>query len=93
LERWYEPEDLDMDSAPTFSSLEDLIELGNEMVATAINQRAQDIKAELVQDFFWVRLDFPTESHHHFFRCVSAPAQNQELASERDVVMEYAAAH
>jgi hypothetical protein len=92
-ERWYEPEDLDMSNTPTFSSLEELMALGNEMVATAINQRAQDIKAELVQDFFWVRLDFPSESHHHFFRYVSASDQNQEQASERDVVIGYAAAH
>ena len=90
LERWYQPEDLDLSNAPTFSSLEDLIELGNEMVATAINQRARDIQAELVQDFFWVRLDFPLESHHHFFRYIPASTQDHECAAEREIAVGYA---
>ncbi len=31
LEKLYEPEDLDLSDLPTFSSLEDLIEVGNEI--------------------------------------------------------------
>ncbi len=93
LEQWYEPEELDISNVPTFSSLEDLVGLGNEMVATAINQRALDIKAELVQDFFWMRLDFPCESHHYFFRYMSPQAQSHERVSDRDVAVGYAAAH
>jgi hypothetical protein len=68
LEKLYEPEELDLSDLPTFSSLDDLIAVSNEIIATAINHRAQDIRAELVQDLFWVRLDMPTESHHHMFR-------------------------
>jgi hypothetical protein len=93
LEQWYEPEDLDLSTMPTFSSLEELIAVGNEMVATAINQRAQDIQAELLQDFFWVRLDFPSESHHHLFRYTNAVAGNYEQAAENEMAMGYAAAH
>jgi hypothetical protein len=93
LEQWYEPEDLDITTMPTYSSLEELIAVGNEIVATAINQRAQDIQAELLQDFFWMRLDFPSESHHHFFKYVTASARNYEQASEREMAIGYAAAH
>lgn len=85
LEQMYEPEELDISNVPTFSSLEDLIEAGNEIVSVAINHRAQDIRAELVQDFFWIRLDFAMESHHHFFRYVAAPMQKLEAAEENTI--------
>jgi type IV pilus assembly protein PilB len=91
LEQMYEPEDLDMSTVPTFSSLEDLVEVGNEVIATAINHRAQDIRAELVQDFFWMRLDFPSESHHHLFRYVAAPSQNPVLEHENEIAVAYGA--
>jgi len=90
-ERWYEPEDLDMSQVPTYGSLGELVAIGNDMVATAINHRAQDIQAELLQDFFWVRLDFPTESHHHLFRCVSASAPFYEQDFARETAGGYAA--
>ena len=91
LQQLYEPEDLDLSNVPTFSSLEDLIEAGNEIIATAINHRAQDIRAELVQDFFWMRLDFPTESHHHFFRYLATPVQKQYEVSEKEFAVAYGA--
>jgi hypothetical protein len=93
LEQWYEPEDLDLASVPTFSSLDELIQIANQIVATAINQRARDIQAELVQDFFWVRLDFPSESHHHFFRNAPAQAREHEPVPGRELTVKYAAAH
>jgi hypothetical protein len=89
LNQWYEPEDLDLSSVPTFGSLEDLIEVGDEMIATAINGRAQDIQAELAPDFLWVRLDFPSESHHHFFRYASQSAQSREPAQEKEMGVGY----
>jgi hypothetical protein len=91
LEQLYEPEDLDLSNVPTFGSLDELIEVGNEMIGVAINHRAQNIRAELVQDFFWMRLDFPTESHHHFFRYAAAPAQREEQMPERAIAIGYAA--
>jgi hypothetical protein len=93
LEQWYEPEDLDMSNAPAYSSLQELISIGNEIVATAIDRRARNIQAELLQGFFWARLDFPSESHHHFFRYVSASAGDCEHDRERGMEMAYAAAH
>jgi hypothetical protein len=92
LEQWYEPDDLDMSNVPTYGSLGELIEIGNEIIATAINQRAQDIQAELLQEFFWMRLDFPSESHHHFFKYVSASARKYEQDSVGEIAMSYAAA-
>jgi hypothetical protein len=92
LEQWYEPDDPDVSSVPTYSSKDELIAIGNEIIAAAINQHAQDIQAELLHDFFWVRLDFPSESHHHFFRYESASAQNDERDSEKELAMSYAIA-
>jgi len=91
LGQLYEPEDLDLSSVPTFSSLEDLVEAGNEIIATAINNRAQDIRAELVQDFFWIRLDFPMESLHHFFRSVATPIQKLDQMQEKEIAVLYGA--
>jgi hypothetical protein len=91
LEQMYEPEDLDLSNVPTFSSLEDLVEVGNEIIATAINHRAQDIRAELVQDFFWIRLDFPTQSHHHFFRYAPTPMQKHDPMQEKEDAIRYGA--
>jgi hypothetical protein len=82
LEQWYEPEDLDLSNVPTFTTVEDLVEVGNEIIATAINRRAVDIQAELVQDFIWVRLDFPSESHHYFFRFLPPASRHQELTKD-----------
>jgi len=89
LEQWYDPEDLDLSNVPTFGTVEDLVELGNEMIATAINHRALDIQAELAQDFFWVRLDFPSESHHHFFRYVSPDTQSVEISGKKPMAVGY----
>ncbi len=93
LEQWYEPEDLDLLNVPTFNSLESLKDVGRYMVATAIKQRAHNLQAELLQDFFWVRLDFPSESHHHFFRYDGSAVQNQESMSEREMTFPYAVGH
>ena len=93
LEKLYEPEDLDLSDLPTISSLEDLIEVGNDIIATAINHQAQNIRAELAQDFFWVRLDLPTKSHHHLFRYLAAPAGTCEQVPEKGMAVGYGTGH
>jgi hypothetical protein len=92
LERWYDPEDLDLGSAPKFSSLEDLIDIGSEIISTAVKQRALDIKAELGHEFFWVRLDFTSELHHYIYRFVSDAHHLQEAFPMGDAPMAYAMA-
>lgn len=67
-ERYYEPEELDLSNVPTYSSLDELLEVGCDVVHSAIESRALDIQAELLRDFFWIRLDYPEETHHHFFQ-------------------------
>jgi hypothetical protein len=91
LERSYEPEDLDLSDLPTFSSIEDLIEVGNEVIAAAISRRAHNIRAELVQDFFWMRLDLTTESHHHLFRYLAANDGTYEQTPEKSIAVGYGA--
>jgi hypothetical protein len=93
LEQAYEPEDLDLSNVPTFSSFNELVEVGNEMIATAIEARAQDIQAELVAEFFWVRLDFPTESHHHFFRYAPPVALTRGPVPEKELAVGYEVRH
>lgn len=90
LEEWYKPEELDMSNVPTFGSLDDLLEVGREMIANAINHRASNIQAELLQDFFWVRLDFASASHHYFFRYISTPLQSRQPVPEGEIAIGYA---
>ena len=89
LERLYAPEELDLSDLPTFSSLEELMDVGNELIGAAIRHRAQDIRAELVHDFFWVRLDLPAESHHHLFRYIAAPEETYEQLPEKGMAAGY----
>ncbi len=93
LGEWYEPQELDLSNVPTFGSLDELIEIGAEMIASAVDSRAEDIRAELLPDFFWMRLDFATESHHHFFRYSSTPVEYMAPASERACSLDYAVGH
>jgi type IV pilus assembly protein PilB len=93
LGEWYIPEDLDLSSVPTFSSVNELMEVGNEIVATAIENRAEDIRAELLQDFFWVRLDYASESHHYFFRYTSAPVEDLAPTPGNEFLFNYAVGH
>lgn len=68
LERFYEPEDLDLSTVPTYTSLDDLLIVGREVIASAIDNRALDIQVELIQDLSWIRVDYEEETHHYFFR-------------------------
>jgi hypothetical protein len=92
LEQWYEPEDLDLSNMPTYRSLNDLLEAGRDMVAHAINHRAENIQAELLHEFFWIRLDFSSQSHHHFLRYVSAPFQDFQLTPGGETAVGYSGA-
>lgn len=68
LQQWYDPEDLDLSTVPVLRSLEDVVDAGDTLITLAIGNRALDVRAELTEDFFWVRIDLPSESHHHFYR-------------------------
>jgi hypothetical protein len=92
LELWYGPEELDLMSAPAFSSLEDLFDIGSEIISAAVELRAIDIRAELGQDFFWVRLDFESEFHHYFHRFALESSMLPESHSIENSLMSYATA-
>ena len=72
IEQWYEPEELDLAGAPTYNSLEELLEIGKDLAATAVNQKVENIQAELLEEFLWARLDFGPKSRHLFYRHASA---------------------
>jgi hypothetical protein len=68
IEEWYEPAERDLSSAPSYCTLGDLLEIGRELLASAIDQRATNIRIELLEDFFWVRIDSREGSRHVFCR-------------------------
>jgi len=78
IEQWYKPEELDLSNVLTYSSLEELLEIGRELVAAATNQRVDNIQAELLVDLFWARLDFGGKSRHLFYRHTTTPVPEQE---------------
>lgn len=89
-ERFYEPEELDFSNLPTYGSLDELLEVGRKIVLRAIDRHAMDIQAELLHDFFWIRLDFQEEAHHHFFRYDAAPDPADMPAGRETDAMKYA---
>jgi hypothetical protein len=82
LERWYEPEDLDLSSVPTYSSQSELIEIGRNIVAAALNHKAENIQMELTEEFFWARIDFAERSIQRFHRRMNTPVTAQEKITE-----------
>jgi hypothetical protein len=92
LEQWYGREELDLMSAPAFSSLNDLVDIGSEIISAAIDSRALDIRAELGQEFFWVRLDFESEFHHYFHRFALEPSVLPVAHPIEETLMNYATA-
>jgi hypothetical protein len=90
LGEYYEPEDLDLTNVPTFGSVEELVRVGRDVVMTAINQRAQNIQAELFRHLFWMRLDLQSEFHHYFFRVTSTQAYGKEPVPEGIEPLRYA---
>ncbi len=79
IAQWYEPEELDLSSVPTYSTLDDLLEITRKLLSTAANQRADNIQAELLDDFFWARIDSGSTSSHLF--CRHSPSPLHEAVS------------
>ncbi len=67
LERWYEPEDLDLSSAATFHSQDELLDISKTIVSSALIQRADNIQMELVEEYLWARLEFPNRSAQQIY--------------------------
>jgi hypothetical protein len=82
LERWYEPEDLDLSSVPTFNSQSELIEIGRTIVTTALNHRAENIQMELTEEFLWARIDLEDRSVQRFHRRMNMRSATQEKIPE-----------
>jgi hypothetical protein len=77
IEEWYEPEELDLSSAPSYSCLGDLLQIGRELLASAVDQRATNIRLELLEDFLWVRIDSRSGSRHVLCRHAMDPLPGQ----------------
>jgi hypothetical protein len=77
LEQWYQPDDLDLENAPCFCTLEELQGIARTIVSTAVTQRAHNIQAELLDSFFWARVDWDGRTQHYFYRHRSPAADVQ----------------
>jgi hypothetical protein len=75
---WYEPHSLDLSRAPSFQSLEELLEIVNVTISTAVQERAADIKAELLEKYFWILIDSGSGVRHLFYRnaALAKPAED-----------------
>ena len=77
LASWYEPEALDLSKAPVFSSLDEFVEILRDTVSAAVNQKATNLQAELLEKYFWARLDTGSRTRHYFYRYISIPTQSE----------------
>ncbi len=77
IEQWYGPEELNLSSVPTYSSLGDLLELGRELLVSAVDQRADNLQVELLEDFLWARIDIGARTQHVFCRHRTVPSQER----------------
>jgi hypothetical protein len=62
MRRWYDPEDLDLSRCPRFHTLEGLLEIVRHVVSDAIDRRAENVQAELLDSCLWVRFEFGDRS-------------------------------
>jgi hypothetical protein len=78
IEKIYPPEELDLSNIPTYNNVHDLLDLAESIIRTAADQRAKNIQFELVEDFFWVRLDYDRTSHHRVYKYQQPEALAEE---------------
>ncbi len=81
IEKIYPPEELDLSNLPTYCNVHELLDLAGSIITSAADQRAKNIQMELVEDFFWVRLDYDRTSHHRVFKYQQPEALAEEGAS------------
>ena len=74
----YEPESLDVSRVPSFQSIEELLEIVDFTIATAILERAADVKAELLERYLWILVDSGSGVRHMFYRnaALARPAED-----------------
>jgi hypothetical protein len=90
LASWYQPEALDLSKAPVFSLLDEFVEILRDIVSAAVSHKATNLQAELLEKYFWARLDNGSGPRHYFYRYISSPAQSEAAQVAGDA--EYALA-
>ncbi len=78
LEKLYRPEELDLQNTPTYSTLEGLLEIGRSILRSALNRRATNVQFELLENFFWTRIDCEGAVQHQFYRYQDARVPCEE---------------
>jgi hypothetical protein len=74
IRRWYQPEELDFTLRRTFDALEDLREIVNAVVDSAVEHRCENIQAVLLDSCFWIRLDVDGYSEHLVYSHSALPS-------------------
>jgi type II secretion system (T2SS) protein E len=75
LDQWYGFKEQELSNVPSFSSLDGLQDLAKTIVGIAIDGRAHNIQAELLESYLWVRTDAGLRTDHYFCRHVAHPSQ------------------
>jgi hypothetical protein len=83
MERSYPPHDLDLSVIPAYSSLSELLEISRSIIRSAQDRRAGNVQFELLEEFFWARMDFENGVQHQFYRYCMHQAASEEGSRER----------
>jgi hypothetical protein len=82
IRRWYEPHELDFPLLRSFQSLDDLLEIVNAVVESAVEHRCDNIQAVLLDSCFWVRLDVNGHSEHMVYGQSTPPSERAARVEE-----------
>ncbi len=71
IDQWYGADVLEASNVPSFRSLDELQVLVKTIIGTAVDRRADNIQAELLEDYLWVRVDAGIKTDHYFCRHIN----------------------
>jgi hypothetical protein len=84
IERWYEPEDIDLSGCGSFASLPELREIVSSVIGASVERRAENLQFELFEGCLWVRMDWAGRSEHMCYRgSVHAPLSAASVLQPR----------
>jgi hypothetical protein len=79
---WYGPQSLDLSRAPSFQSFEELLEIVKVTISAAVQERAAEVRAELLEKYFWVLIDSGSGMRHLFYRNESLTRPAEEAGPD-----------
>jgi hypothetical protein len=89
---WYAPELLDISRTPAFQSPEELQGILEKMVAAAVQERAMDFKAELLERYLWLRIHTISGIRDFFYRHLALVQTAEDMQTDLSLAMASGAA-